>query len=127
MKRISILFLVPLTAAIIVASCFRQATPISEKSLLEYASSSYDKRAYGERHQVLGELNGTEVVVDFVCSDLCPDYTVRIIHFSFEPGDQCAAVGGVEKTIIVPVAITARAKVFCVPKVIADHWDSYVR
>jgi hypothetical protein len=67
------------------------------------------------------------VVVDYICSDVCPNYTVRIIHFAVEAGSACAAVGGVEKSVVVPIGIGATPRTFCFPKVIAEHWDAYIR
>ena len=100
---------------------------ISEAQLLEYASTSYDKGAHGAPRQILGVLNDVNVVVDFVCSDLCPAYTVRIIYFDVEPDARCAEVGGVEREVIVPVAISARSKAFCFPEVLTRNWNTYIR
>jgi hypothetical protein len=127
MKRINIIRYLVLWVAIAAGPCFGQGASLSEESLLKYASSHYDKKSYGKQHQILGKLNGAEVVVDFICSDICPDYTVRVIHLGVPPGEQCTAIGGVEKTIVIPVSIAAGPKAFCVPKILADNWNSYVR
>ena len=118
---------VPLGAFALVASCFGRQQALSNESLLQYASSAYDKGAYGESHQVLGRLNGTEVVADFVCGDVCPDYTIRIVHFDVEPGEACAAIDGVERSVVVPMAIAVTERAFCFPKVLVENWDAYVR
>lgn len=98
---------------------------ISDDRLLSYASRSYDKNRIEKRKDLLGLLNGTLVVADFICSDLCPAYTVRVIHF--EPGKEksCAAAGGVEKVIRIPVSIAAMDKVFCFPRVLVNNWEKY--
>jgi hypothetical protein len=59
------------------------------------------------------------VVVDYPCADVCPDYTVRIIHYDVAPGHDCDQIGG--KTVVraVPFAIAARVEPFCVPAVLA--------
>ncbi len=100
---------------------------MSGASLLEYASKPYDKGAHGAEHQVLGAMGSVKVVVDFVCSDLCPAYTVRVIHFDVKPGGNCTEVGGVTKTILVPVSIAAMQRPYCFPKILTDNWNRYVR
>ena len=127
MKRNAYIRLLPLATVVIQAACLSQESAFSEESLLQYATTPYDKGAQTRSHQILGKLNDVDVVADFVCSDVCPDYTVRIIHFDVEPGEGCDAIGGVVKTVIVPVAIAAAPKDFCFPKVLADNWDAYVR
>jgi len=37
----------------------------------------------------------------------------------------CESIGGVTKSILVPFAISVKAKEYCFPKVIADYWESY--
>lgn len=119
--------LASLFAAAAVSGCTPRPPAISEADLLEYASAEYDKVSYAEGRIVLGRLNDTNVVTDFVCSDLCPASTVRIIHFEVEPGPSCAEIGGVERLVTVPVAITVVERTFCFPKVLADNWDSYIQ
>jgi hypothetical protein len=126
MNRLTAILIVS-AAAFAAASGCSQLRVISEAQLLEYASTPYDKGAHGAPRQILGVLNDVNVVVDFVCSDLCPAYTVRIIHFDVEPDARCAEVGGVEREVIVPVAITARSKAFCFPEVLTRNWNAYIR
>lgn len=99
--------------------------PISDDQLLSYASAPYDKNHIEKQKDLLGLLNGTLVVVDFICSDICPAYTVRVIHFELGRVKSCAAAGGVEKAIRIPVSIAAMDKVFCFPKVLTDNWERY--
>jgi hypothetical protein len=120
--------LISLGAALIAtAACRGEQGAISEASLLEYASTPYKKGAHGADHQVLGKMNDVDVVVDFMCSDVCPDYTVRVIHFDVDPGPKCDEIGGVEQSVVVPVAIAAMPKLFCFPRVLTTNWDAYVR
>jgi hypothetical protein len=114
-------------SAAAVASGCSQLRPISEAELLAYASAPYEKAAYGSPPEVLGVLDDTPVVVELVCSDLCPSSTVRIVRFELEPGVSCADVGGVERQVLVPVAITATLQKFCFPNVLAQNWSAYVR
>jgi hypothetical protein len=119
--------LVALFAAVAICGCAARPPLISEADLLGYASREYDKALYTEGRIVLGRLHGTNVVADFICSDLCPASTVRIVHFEVEPGPSCAEIGGVERLVMVPVAIAVMERAFCFPKVLADHWDAYLR
>ncbi len=98
------------------------ATPVwSDEKLLAYASSKYDKRAMMNKHEILGTHKAVRLVADFPCSDICPDYTVRIIHYELDEGQSCAAAGGLEEAILVPVGIAATKKTFCVPKVLKER------
>jgi len=117
---------VVLAASIAIPGC-ADLRPITAADVLDYASKPYDKGSHGAPRQVLGSLNEVAVVVEFVCSDLCPMNTVRIIHLDVETGERCADAGGVERTVIVPVAITSREKSFCFPEVLAQNWSTYIR
>lgn len=108
---------------------------LSEAWLLKYAASPYNSSAafFGAQddrawRQTLGQLNGAEVVVDILCADLCPRYTLRVIHLAAEPGAQCAAQGGVEKTVVSPATtqIKREGMAFCIPKILAEH-NAYKR
>ena len=99
--------------------------PISEDELLAYASAPYDR--VDQERVTLGMLNRTTVVVDFICSDFCPDYTVRVIHYELRAGQTCSSAGGVEKPVRIPVGIAATDRVFCFPKVLVDNWHEYQR
>ena len=37
----------------------------------------------------------------------------------------CESIGGVTKSILVPIAIIVMPKEYCFPKAIADYWESY--
>jgi hypothetical protein len=104
-----------------------QLRPLTDEGVLRYASQPYDKALYRGGSVILGSLNSVDVVVDYICSDLCPAYTVRIIRFAADPGPACAAVGGIEKSVIVPRGVASGPKVFCFPKVLVDNWNAYVR
>jgi hypothetical protein len=102
----------------------RQLPAISAAELLDVASKPYDKKLAPQGRVVLGALGGNEVVADYICSDLCPDYTVRIIHFEVEPGSRCNAIDGVARDVVVPMGIGAVAKAFCFPRVLIENWDA---
>lgn len=111
-----------LGAAALSACASQAATPgvLDDAALTAYAAKPFDKAAMMHSTAELGRHHGQRLVADFPCADVCPQYTVRIIHYVLPDGVTCASVGGVEKDVLVPVAITVRSKSFCVPKVVAD-------
>src|SRR5262252_8143088 len=92
------------------------ADPVSEEMVLAYASKPYDKSTWEQGRVTLGTLNNAEVVVDYFCSDICPNYTIRIIHFRYAAG--CELMGGVEKSVMIPVSIASAPRSFCFPKIL---------
>ncbi len=93
---------------------------ISDEQLLQYAKSSFDKKEVWGKDFILGYHNDIPVRVSFPCSDVCPDYTIRIVRYDVDLSD-CTSIGGEIKSIHVPVGIGAMAKEFCFPKVIVDN------
>ncbi|MBS0412512.1 MAG: hypothetical protein JSR86_21535 [Proteobacteria bacterium] len=93
---------------------------ISDAELQAYAAKPFDKSAMMFKHLALGRNHGAPVVVDFPCGDVCPAYTVRIIHYDVAPGPACAAVGGIEQKIMVPRGIAVSSETFCVPRALGD-------
>lgn len=100
---------------------------LDDAALSAYAAKPFDKRAMMGQTIELGRNHGLPVVAEFPCSDVCPQYTVRIIHYRLPPHADCAGVGGVQKSVLVPVAITVLPKDFCVPKALVDSGDYYQR
>lgn len=94
---------------------------ISDSELLAYAHSSFDKYAKINAREILGLHQNVPVVVDFACSDVCPEYLTRIIHYDV-PADQetCDRVGGVIRKEWVPVLMASLPLPFCEPKILAD-------
>jgi hypothetical protein len=125
-SRVWQLFLAALLCApLAVAAAERPALrPVSEQEVLAYATGDYDKSSAASF--VFGSLQEVPVFVDFVCSDLCPQMTVRIIHLR-RSGAACTAAGGVERSVLVPVAIAVLQKSFCFPKILVAHWADYRR
>ena len=119
-------FLVAAAAALAAPAC-SQLRVTTEAELLSYAVAPYRAGEHRAPRQPLGKLNGVDVIVDFICSDQCPAYTVRVIRFDVEPGPHCTEIGGVERSVIVPVAITSRSVAYCFPRVLAENWSAYVR
>ena len=100
---------------------------LDDVALQAYAAQPFDKRAMMGRTVELGRNHGMSVVAEFPCADVCPQYTVRIIHYRLPEATDCAAAGGVEQSVGVPVAIAVLPKTFCVPKVLAGSGRYYTR
>jgi hypothetical protein len=92
---------------------------LTDAAITAYAAKPFDKGAMMFKHVVLGVHHGAHVVADFPCSDLCPTYTTRIIHYDLSPGPECAAASGVDAVRQVPMGIAVVPKHFCVPAVLA--------
>lgn len=118
-----------IVGAIISTGAYGDTTPslVSDEEILNYATRSYDKNHIAQSRMILGSHGGTTVLVEYICSDLCPDYTVRVIHYELSKDQKCSDVGGVEKEVRIPVAIAAMNRIFCFPKVLADNWKSYTK
>jgi len=93
---------------------------LTDAALTAYAAQPFDRQAMMGRQVVIGVHHGAKVVAEFPCSDVCPDYTTRIIHYDAAPGPACDAIGGVTAIRRVPFSIAVVEKPFCVPKVLAD-------
>jgi hypothetical protein len=92
---------------------------LSDADLTAYAVSPFDHAAMMEKHVVVGLHHGVAVVADFPCSDICPQYTRRIIHYDVAPGAACTAAGGVTQMRETPYSIAVIQKPFCIPKPLA--------
>ena len=97
------------------------AGSISDAELRAYAAKPFDRAAMMFKHVALGRNHGAPVVADFPCGDVCPNYTVRIIHYDLPPGPACAAAGGIEQKVMVPRGIAVSSVTYCVPKALGDH------
>lgn len=97
-------------------ACATAPTTTDAAALVAYADAPWNKAALAHSTIEVGRLNGIPVVADFPCADVCPQYTVRIIHYRLPPDASCASVGGVEKDVLVPVAITVMSRKFCIPE-----------
>jgi hypothetical protein len=93
---------------------------LSDGDVLAIDRSTYDKSAMMGRSEVLGLHNGIRLVADYPCSDVCPTYTTRIIHYALPPDRSCTAEGGAVHEELVPVSIAMVRQPFCMPRVIVD-------
>ncbi|HUO97756.1 MAG TPA: hypothetical protein VMU01_03770 [Rhizomicrobium sp.] len=68
--------------------------------------------------RILGVHRGLPVIVDVRCGDVCPNYTVRIIHYGLDAGAVCTRMGGDNASIAVPAGIAVTMQPFCIPHVL---------
>ena len=108
------------------SACATSPSKMDSTALTTYAHRPWDKAALMHTTVDLGTYKGTPVVAEFPCSDVCPQYTKRIIHYRLPADTSCASVGGVEKEVLVPVAIAVMSKTFCIPEplVASGQYDS---
>ena len=114
-------------ALLLQTACTKQFT---EEELLTYASQEYDKGIYRDtRGEVvpLGRLGRADLVIEYKCSDICPMYTVRVIRFALPPGMTCDEAGGQYRNFDLPPLSKQPGVGYCVPKVLIDNWDQYVK
>ena len=98
---------------------------LTDADLIRAAQQKESAPTEGAQQKVIGYHHGIAVVKSFQCSDLCPQNTLRVIYYDVPADATCKGVGGVTKSILVPIAITVMPKEYCFPKAIADYWDSY--
>ena len=113
--------------AIGATACAGTPAQMDAAALQAWAGQPWDKAALMNTTVELGRYRNVPVVAEFPCSDVCPQYTVRIIHYQLPPEASCASVGGVEKEVLVPIAITVRSKTFCIPEPLVASGQYYTK
>ena len=98
---------------------------LTDADLVRAAQQKESAPTEGAQQWVIGYHHGIAVVKSFQCSDLCPQNTLRVIYYDLPSDATCESIGGVTKSILVPIAITVMPKEYCFPKAIADYWESY--
>lgn len=98
---------------------------LTDADLIRAAQQKENPPTDGAEQWVIGVHNGIAVVKSFQCSDLCPQNTLRVIYYDVPTDATCESIGGVTKSILVPFAISVKAKEYCFPEIIADYWESY--
>lgn len=109
------------------AACAGSPPSMDTAALKDYAGKPWDKASLMNTTVELGRYRDVPVVAEHPCSDVCPQYTVRIIHYRLPANVSCASVGGVEKEVLVPIAITVRSRTFCIPKPLVESGLYYAR
>lgn len=100
------------TAAVMMAS---SPDALSADQLVEKAKGVLANREGPPNGTVLGTFHGAPVVVMVKCGDVCPAYTVRVIHFVVPDGKNCAKLGGMDMSVMVPMGISIGPQAFCIP------------
>ena len=100
---------------------------LSDAQLIAIAQSDDRQPLPDTSKSVIGVHKGTDVIEAFICSDVCPENTLRLVYYDIEDSAKCARIGGVTKTILTPVAITVMPKPYCLPAAISDYWNSYAK
>lgn len=113
--------------AIGATACATAPSQMDAAALQAYANKPWDKTALMGSTVELGRYRDVPVMAEFPCADVCPQYTVRIIHYRLPPEASCASVGGVEKDVLVPIAITVRSKTFCIPEPLVESGQYYAK
>lgn len=94
---------------------------LTDEDLLNYAKSfNESKESMVFDNFILGYHQGVPVRAWFPCSDICPDYTVMVLHYNISI-EECESINGSVTTLYIPVGIAASMKDFCVPKVLTDN------
>ncbi|NIJ18562.1 hypothetical protein FHS95_000231 [Sphingomonas naasensis] len=99
--------------------------PIDDAAVLAFVKAPFDPKAGGrwpKWPRTLGMLRGVPVVISYTCSDLCPEYTKRIVRYNVAAGPDCDRIGGISKDIVVPRGIGAGLSRYCIPAV-TDAWQ----
>ncbi len=72
---------------LLLAAAISVSQPVlSDAYVIAAASGPYDKAAPAARHRRLGSHHGIDVIAEYPCSDLCPAYTTRIVHYGLSRG-----------------------------------------
>ena len=93
-----------------------QERRLTEGELKRLDSVHYDKAEKSGKREELGTFRGGRLVADYPCGDICPAYTVRIIHYAVDPGPACQALGGVADLRGYASGISPTSSAFCVPR-----------
>ncbi|WP_235562855.1 hypothetical protein [Brevundimonas sp. Root1423] len=95
----------------------RQAlNPLNDAKLIDFVRRPFDPMSDEARWpRALGTHHGVPVIVSYTCSDVCPNYTKRIVHYDLAPGEECERAGGISKDIVVPSGIGTGLRRFCIP------------
>ena len=99
-----------------------QAAPapdtVTDARIAAFAAAPWDTTDRMHRPSDLGIHHGTQVIVEYRCSDVCPAYTTRIIRYAVDPGPDCARIGGIEREATIPRGIASMRTRYCVPAVL---------
>ena len=107
------------------SGCNGSSASLTDEQLLEYASEPFDKNLWMQPPIKLGSHNGADVIAEHLCSDVCPNYTIRIMHYSLPQNGSCESVYGIRKEMDVPEGIGSMQREFCFPSILVLNWNRY--
>lgn len=110
-------FRLAIVALAFTVPAFAGVDPVSDGDLAARASAVMAVKE-PPVDRMLGNHKGVPVIVDVRCGDVCPQNTVRIIHYVVSPGPDCVKLGGDTANVMVPVSIAMRPQPFCIPHVL---------
>lgn len=110
-----------ITALIGLISCHSNGTTeptssVRDEDIVKIDKSTFDKSAMAGKKIGTGMQHGVAIVADYRCGDVCPDNTIRIIHYDVEPGPKCSAVNGLVESVNTGLI----EEEFCVPRTVAN-------
>ncbi len=92
--------------------------PIDDSVLVDFVRRPFDPASnQASWPRTLGTHRGVPVIVSYTCSDVCPDYTKRIVRYNVMAAEDCARVGGISRDIVVPRGIGTGLRRYCIPAV----------
>ncbi|MFH1520540.1 MAG: hypothetical protein ABID61_02765 [Candidatus Micrarchaeota archaeon] len=98
-----------------------ESSQLTDNDILEYAQTfNENKESMVFNDFILGYHQGVPVRAWFPCSDICPDYTVVVLHYNASI-EECGSINGSVTSLYIPVGIGASKEDFCVPKVLTDN------
>ena len=96
--------------------------PIDDDALIDFVRRRFDPMSDEARWpRTLGTHRGVPVIVSYTCSDLCPNYTKRIVRYNLLPGEPCTRAGGLSRDIVVPRGIGTGLRSYCIPAVTGPY------
>jgi hypothetical protein len=96
--------------------------PIADDVLIDFVRRPFDPLSdEAGWPRTLGTHRGVPVIVSYTCSDVCPDYTKRIVRYNLPAGEECTRAGGIARDIVVPSGIGTGLRRYCIPAVTSPY------
>ncbi len=107
-------------AAAIAAPALAVNDVLSDSDLVARANTVFSVKE-PPTDRIIGLHKSQLVIVDVRCSDVCPNNTVRIIHYAGAADAVCAQTGADLVTVNVPRSLTLGPEKFCVPHLLVKR------
>lgn len=95
--------------------------------LISMAQRQNRKPVAGEPELVVGYHNGAGVVEAFNRLKECHSDNIRIVYYQIPERETCDSINGVIKFLKIPNADNLKSKNYCLPKPVANYWNSYTK